>query len=105
MRAGYPAAQWVVWADLPWALTNLWPDTSRDSVATSRALMRLQTAFTADPVDVAAVHRALRAATNFCGGLESQARHGWSSWRTALRSDRGSAPSPRQWKGPASVTE
>ena len=60
------------WADLAWALMNLWPDTGRDAVATSRALMRLQTAFTSDRVDIAAVHREMLAVTNFFGGLEAQ---------------------------------
>jgi hypothetical protein len=112
MRAGYPAAEWVVyrfleawqeylrlslaglvddlqplteerielgpgdvfeqWADLAWALTNLWPDTGRHAAATSRALTRLQTAFICDRVDVAAVHREMLAVTDFFGGLEGQ---------------------------------
>ncbi|WP_041241317.1 hypothetical protein [Geodermatophilus obscurus] len=112
MRAGYPAAEWVVyrfleawreylrlslaglvedlqplteepfelgpgdvfeqWADLAWVLTDLWPDTSRDAVTTSRALTRLQTAFISDRVDVAAVHREMLTVTNFFGGLEAQ---------------------------------
>ena len=62
------------WADLAWVLTNLWPDTGRDAVATSRALMRLQTAFTSDRVDVTAVHREMLAVTNFFDGLEAQAQ-------------------------------
>ncbi len=43
-------------------------------MATSRALMRLQTAFASDRVDVAAVHREMLAVTNFFEGLEAQAQ-------------------------------
>jgi hypothetical protein len=62
------------WAGLSLVLVDLWPDTSEDAATTSRALVRLQTAFSSERVDVAAVHREMLAVTNLFGGVEARAQ-------------------------------
>lgn len=59
------------WAALQPLLLAVWPDAGEEAAVTARALMRLQTAFTAGRVDVAAVHREMLAASDFLSGLES----------------------------------
>jgi hypothetical protein len=62
------------WAELSGVLVDLWPDTAGDAATTSRALVRLQTAFSSERVDVAAVHREMLAVTKLFGGVEARAR-------------------------------
>jgi hypothetical protein len=62
------------WAALSAVLVDMWPDTAGDAATTSRALVRLQTAFNSERVDVAAVHREMLAVTNLLGGIEARAQ-------------------------------
>jgi hypothetical protein len=62
------------WAGLSGVLVDLWPDTAEDAATTSRALVRLQTAFSSERVDVAAVHREMLAVTNLVGGVGARAQ-------------------------------
>jgi hypothetical protein len=62
------------WAGVSGVLVDLWPDTADDAATTSRALVRLQTAFSSERVDVAAVHREMLAVTNVFGGVEARAQ-------------------------------
>lgn len=62
------------WARLSRVLVDLWPDTEDDAATTARALVRLQTAFSSERVDVAAVHREMLAVTNLFAGVEARAQ-------------------------------
>ncbi len=61
------------WADFQPVLAELWPDVDDGGAVTSRALVRLRTAFGSDVVDVAAVHREMLAAAAFFEACESAA--------------------------------
>ncbi|MGY1605520.1 hypothetical protein [Geodermatophilus sp. SYSU D00815] len=61
------------WAALAATLVDLWPDAEADAATASRALIRLQTAFTSERVDVAAVHREMLAVANLFSGIEARA--------------------------------
>jgi hypothetical protein len=62
------------WGVVQEVLLDLWPDAAEDAAVTSRALIRLQTAFGAERVDVAAVHREMLAAAAFLDGVEVRAQ-------------------------------
>ncbi|MGY1779124.1 hypothetical protein [Geodermatophilus sp. SYSU D01036] len=62
------------WSVVQEVLVELWPDAAEDTAVTSRALIRLRTAFGSDRVDVAAVHREMRAAAAFLDGVEARAQ-------------------------------
>ena len=62
------------WARLSGVLVDLWPDTAEDAATSARALVRLQTAFSSDRVDVAAVQREMLAVTTLFGGVEDRAQ-------------------------------
>ncbi|MGY1733024.1 hypothetical protein ACI798_16030 [Geodermatophilus sp. SYSU D01045] len=64
-------AHWSVVQDV---LVGLWPDAAEDTAVTSRALIRLQTAFGSDRVDVGAVHREMLAAVAFFDGVSARAQ-------------------------------
>jgi hypothetical protein len=61
------------WAGLSGVLVDLWPDITGGAATTSRALVRLQTAFSSERVDAAAVHREMLAVTNLFGVIEARA--------------------------------
>ncbi len=62
------------WAGLSAVLVDQWPDTAGDAAIASRALVRLQTAFNSERVDVAAVHREMLAVSKLFGGIEARAQ-------------------------------
>ncbi|MGY1830644.1 hypothetical protein ACI8AA_09485 [Geodermatophilus sp. SYSU D01180] len=62
------------WSVVQAVLVGLWPDAAEDTAVTSRALIRLQTAFGSDRVDVGAVHREMRAAAAFFDGVQARAQ-------------------------------
>ncbi|SEP29612.1 hypothetical protein [Trujillonella endophytica] len=61
------------WADFQPVLAELWPDEDQGAAVTSRALIRLRTAFGSDVVDLAAVQREMLAAAAYFEACESAA--------------------------------